>query len=304
MLTRNVSLIEGLLNDEKKLLQFLDGKYQQYKEYSDCTLDVRYVGNKPYYSFHRTAESPLYLGSADNVFVQNIQNCRTYRDLSAICRDNVQAIEELLSQYTPITPNNLEELLPKHYLPPQFSLAAPPASFNQKWYDEMLKIKNLIPPTFPEALKIPTNDGIMVRSRVEAIIYNYFLSLGMTPLYEFPLSYEGKLIRPDFTLLHPLRPFIYIWEHFGRMFRPTEGLQYQQSAIYKLNVYKELGFYPGCNLFFSFENPDGSIDTENLIKEISQIFGNPPTAQALRLGIDATDFLEMQKNILQSQNVI
>ena len=52
------------------------------------------------------------------------------------------------------------------------------------------------------------------------------------------------------------------------------------------------------------ENPDGSIDTENLIKEISQIFGNPPTAQALRLGIDATDFLEMQKNILQSQNVI
>lgn len=73
MLTRNVSLIEGLLNDEKKLLQFLDGKYQQYKDYNDCTLDVRYVGNKPYYSFHRTAETPLYLGSADNVFVQNIQ---------------------------------------------------------------------------------------------------------------------------------------------------------------------------------------------------------------------------------------
>ena len=48
MLTRNVSLIEGLLNDEKKLLQFLDGKYQQYKDYNDCTLDVRYVGNKPY----------------------------------------------------------------------------------------------------------------------------------------------------------------------------------------------------------------------------------------------------------------
>lgn len=84
MLTRNVSLIESLLNDEKKLLQFLDGKYRQYKDYNDCTLDVRYVGNKPYYSFHRAAESPLYLGSADNVFVQNIQNCRTYQDLSAI----------------------------------------------------------------------------------------------------------------------------------------------------------------------------------------------------------------------------
>lgn len=53
MLTRNVSLIESLLNDEKKLLQFLDGKYRQYKDYNDCTLDVRYVGNKPYYSFHR-----------------------------------------------------------------------------------------------------------------------------------------------------------------------------------------------------------------------------------------------------------
>lgn len=77
MLTRNVSLIEGLLNDEKKLLQFLDGKYQQYKDYNDCKLDVRYVGNKPYYSFHRTAETPLYLGSADNVFVQNIQNCQS-----------------------------------------------------------------------------------------------------------------------------------------------------------------------------------------------------------------------------------
>ena len=150
MLTRNVSLIEGLLNDEKKLLQFLDGKYQQYKDYNDCTLDVRYVGNKPYYSFHRAAETPLYLGSADNVFVQNIQNCRTYRDLSAICLDNVRAIEQFLSQYTPISPNNLEKLLPKHYLPPQFSLSQLPASFNQKWYDEMLKIKDLIPPTYPE----------------------------------------------------------------------------------------------------------------------------------------------------------
>ena len=88
------------------------------------------------------------------------------------------------------------------------------------------------------------------------------------------------------------------------MFHPIDGLQYQQSALYKLNIYKEMGFYPGCNLFFSFENPDGSLDTEHLIKEISQIFGNPPTAQARRLGIDATDFLEMQKNILQSQNVI
>lgn len=115
MLTRNVSLIEGLLNDEKKLLQFLDGKYQQYKEYSDCTLDVRYVGNKPYYSFHRAAEKSLYLGSPDNAFVQNIQNCRTCRDLSVICRDNVQTIEQLLSQYTPITPNNLEELLPNRW---------------------------------------------------------------------------------------------------------------------------------------------------------------------------------------------
>lgn len=38
MLTRNVSLIEGLLNDEKKLLQFLDGKYRQYKDYNDCKL--------------------------------------------------------------------------------------------------------------------------------------------------------------------------------------------------------------------------------------------------------------------------
>ena len=106
MLTRNVSLIEGLLNDEKKLLQFLDGKYQQYKDYNDCTLDVRYVGNKPYYSFHRTAETPLYLGSADNVFVQNIQNCRTYRDLAAYSRDNVKAIEQFLSQYSSISPNN------------------------------------------------------------------------------------------------------------------------------------------------------------------------------------------------------
>ena len=125
MLTRNVSLIEGLLNDEKKLLQFLDGKYQQYKDYNDCTLDVRYVGNKPYYSFHRTAETPLYLGSADNVFVQNIQNCRTYRDLSAICRDNVQAIEQFLSQYTPISPNNLEKLLPKHSRRNSASLRCP-----------------------------------------------------------------------------------------------------------------------------------------------------------------------------------
>ena len=101
----------------------------------------------------------------------------------------------------------------------------------------------------------------MVRSKSEALIYNYFLDLGITFIYELPLEikygYKGRLLLPDFTIHSEidLRRIIYL-EHQGMM----SNTQYRSKFNETIYKYWLNNYIPERDVFFTFDLPNGGFD--------------------------------------------
>ena len=104
--------------------------------------------------------------------------------------------------------------------------------------------------------KYVSSDRTHVKSRAELILYEFFLSLDLTPLYERPLLIDGETWYPDFSFLRESDGELVIWEHFGMMNDP----QYRNTALYKLDRYAASGFLPFRNLVITYDYGNDNID--------------------------------------------
>lgn len=53
----------------------------------------------------------------------------------------------------------------------------------QKWYQKLLELKDSMPVKYPEKCTVSTIDGTLVRSRIEAIIYDHMVSAGLLAIW-------------------------------------------------------------------------------------------------------------------------
>ena len=109
---------------------------------------------------------------------------------------------------------------------------------------------------------ILTADGTLVASRIEALIYNALLVSGLKFAYELPLTLDGIIYRPDFTIWLPDGRKIY-WEHLGLLVDDN----YSGKQWRKLKAYYNNNIVVGSNLILTADYPDLSIDTQ-MIDEI------------------------------------
>lgn len=110
--------------------------------------------------------------------------------------------------------------------------------------------------------RVLTADGTLVKSRIEALIYNALLASGLEFRYEYPITLSGITFRPDFTIFLPKGRVIY-WEHLGLLGK--EG--YRSDQQFKLKTYYENNITMGINLILTADSIDKSIDTQ-MIDEI------------------------------------
>ena len=65
-------------------------------------------------------------------------------------------------------------------------------------------------------------------------MYDRFWQRGYHPLYEFPFRLaNGKFLFPDFLLIHPQIPYLYIVEHLGLWFHPEMKDNYRKNYLLK-----------------------------------------------------------------------
>lgn len=126
---------------------------------------------------------------------------------------------------------------------------------------------------------VSTIDGTLVRSRIEAIIYDHMVSAGLLVIYEFPIFVEDHIIYPDFLILHPLTGKLYILEHLGYWYHDAKGTGYRSNFCIKTVELASLGFVLGKNILTTFEDGGGTIDTEKIDKMIQREFFTSPTVQ-------------------------
>ncbi|SDA62124.1 hypothetical protein SAMN02910275_01660 [Butyrivibrio sp. INlla18] len=120
---------------------------------------------------------------------------------------------------------------------------------------------------YPEALKIKTKKGELVRSKSEAFIADCLFELNISYRYECEIDVSGASIYPDFTILHPTSKKIFIWEHLGLMDDPS----YVKISLGKIPLYMSASYMPGVNLLLTYESEEHPLDYA-LVREMIQFY--------------------------------
>jgi hypothetical protein len=112
-----------------------------------------------------------------------------------------------------------------------------------------------------------TAHGELVRSKSEVIIADALFDSGIDYAYEKELDLDEDGIKsPDFTIEDAESGILFYWEHCGMM---TDE-HYRRRWEAKREVYANHGIVEGENLIVSYDNANGSIDSQeirNLIKQ-------------------------------------
>lgn len=259
------------LKDIREQYASQKNRLQQIKTYASKKLKVKHLNGKDYYSvYDQDLGVYKYLGSDDNEDVRLIKEAHFLESSSRETQCEIQLIEQALRLTRSLGYESINRKLKKVYRGARISAAPSSSDIARKWKQEMEALKNTFPPFRPEELIHRTADNTYVRSRGEALIYNYFLDIGITFVYELPLRirYENKnaLLLPDFTILSEIdyKTVIYL-EHQGMMNDQFYRKKYYDSVYkYWLNNY-----IPERDVFFTFDLPNGGFDdtpVRNLIR--------------------------------------
>ena len=137
-----------------------------------------------------------------------------------------------------------------------------------------IRIRSFLAEQFPPSdfeIKYPndTLKGDIVRSWQESLIADELYSAKIPYRYEKPFKlYNGRLLRPDFTIMHPSTCRIFIWEHFGR----TDKASYMSDTILKIKDYAKSGMILGKGLIATFDNDEFKLTREEIRKIILEFF--------------------------------
>lgn len=113
-------------------------------------------------------------------------------------------------------------------------------------------------PKCPENLTQKVGEGLVVRSKSEAMIAMALRFHKIPFRYECLLEMDGVFYYPDFTILHPDTGKVYYWEHFGMM----DDSEYCRKTFSKLHTYASHGIIPSLNLITTYETLEEPLNME------------------------------------------
>jgi hypothetical protein len=111
-----------------------------------------------------------------------------------------------------------------------------------------------------------TLHGEFVRSKSEVIIANMLYQNQIPYNYEQELFIGGKKRIPDFTIQNRLTGKTIYWEHCGMMTRVEYSIRWES----KRKHYEEFGIIEGANLIITYDDENGSIDSQVIQDKIDQ----------------------------------
>ena len=121
-------------------------------------------------------------------------------------------------------------------------------------------------PYMPENLIYRSATGKMLRSKSECLIDMLLDKAGIIYKYECPVRLGGRIVYPDFTIMHPRSGEFYYWEHMGLF----DDAEYRKRACEKIYQYGCEGVYPNERLILTYEtarSPLNAWEAEQIIRE-------------------------------------
>ena len=119
---------------------------------------------------------------------------------------------------------------------------------------------------YPQWLTHQTLKGELVRTKSEALVANLLYNKGIPYHYEENLELPEGVIAPDFKVAVRSENRFKLLEHCGLL----GSDRYVRKFNWKLQTYIRNGYIPWRDVFFTFDDLNGSIDT----RAISQMMDN------------------------------
>ena len=110
-----------------------------------------------------------------------------------------------------------------------------------------------------------TSQGLLVRSKSEALIAEKLYEFGVPFRYEQVLHIGCRDYFPDFTVRNTRSGKLFYWEHLGLV----NNKEYMESCRRKLATYENAGIAPWDNLITTYDDENGNLDlqfVESIIK--------------------------------------
>ena len=267
---------ETVLKELRQLQEQLSAHYRKYAKYENVLLrqsSPRARTKSYYYLSRKGVKGRKYLGTEANATVSAIKEARYCRELQDIVAKDIQLLENLGTEYVLPVHDVIDARLPQVYQRPNTVQPRTGSGKAEEWKARKEAEKARFEPYRPEDLVHIALDGTPMRSHSEVLIANYLISLGITYVYEMPISYKGKRKWPDFTILSPIdnRTEIII-EHQGAM----NDAKYQDKFLRTLMFYLETPLVPNKDVFFTFNHLDGNLDLRQIDCILRIAFGIEP----------------------------
>lgn len=237
----------------------------------------RILKNLPEGLLHRTARKSgdkyccimdgkmQYIGTEDKPLIRQLKSRRFAQHAMKILTEDEKLLVSLIEKYEPYSPEYIMSTIPLTYRTGNPDIIDGIDFINA---DEWANAPYRQSSDYAGQLTHMTLKGHYVRSKSEAIIANMLYSKGIPYRYEEELVWEQSVITPDFIVAVPSEGRIKILEHFGMMFEP----RYRNSAAWKVSQYIAHGFMPLDNIFFTYEDMNGNIDTRLIESVIDNNF--------------------------------
>lgn len=259
-LLESLSQIE---NNQRARLKELDS-------YVDKRLRVRrYPDGKEYFceklKVSKDGRATKYLGDGRNETVQKVKEAKYLSKSITTLGKDIKILQSVVDGLSEVDQGTINEMLPATYRIREISTSNMCSKKASEWRLQMLAYKDRFTVYRPEDLKHKTDDGTMVRSKSEAIIYNLLLRLGITFVYELPIRTASKTFFPDFSILSEIDyTSVILLEHQGMM----DDANYRERFKEKVYEYLRAGYVQGVNIFYTFDRLDGGIDTDPILDMI------------------------------------
>lgn len=258
------TVIKALKDQRKFYKLILDSQSKQLEQLQDYDgfnlySSPRKDGTCYYYKYRKGTKKKIYLGNKDNQEVQAIKVVHFLKKSIAALESNISVIDNALNHYVDLPHLKDGETIPKLYRKEDEFVKREIDPRVTKWLSEKTAFKKKFlknhPDKYADSLKYERHDGERMRSKSEISIGDVLEYNRLPYIYELPHYCNGVWIKSDFTILSPLdyKTEIII-EHIGRIDLP----EYREQFALKLKTYMEAGWKPNVNLFFTFDNLDGT----------------------------------------------
>lgn len=263
--------VKAELNKLKKARKEVASKLEQYNQYKGLSFVSKNKKGRRESYLNLGNGKRKYLVKKDAKMIIGISLYKYYCKLETCIDRDIKAINDFLKSYTDWDSVSVLNSIGKSYRPHvEAELTGSSQERKEAWKKQMEKQKEKHPAPHPENLTIPTNDGTLVRSKSEALIYNLLLLMNLTFVYEAPLILsDGSVVHPDFTILRDDTRLLYI-EHDGafKNQKKANGTAWKMWKYYN----EGMSFYE--DILFTFDEPSGGVDILKIRRLIEQCLEN------------------------------